>query len=104
MIAQPEWVTWDLCDEAVRQAARKRSLPAIPRLYVGEVVEGQCAQVMHVGPYSAEGPTIEALHRFIAEAGYERRGKHHEIYLGDPRRSAPAKLRTILRQPVQPRT
>jgi len=62
--------------------------------------EGPAAQVMHVGPYSTEGPTIERLHAFIAEQGGERSGKHHEIYLSDPRRSAPEKLKTIIRQPI----
>jgi hypothetical protein len=56
--------------------------------------------VLHVGPYSAEGPTIAALHAFIAAQGLELSGKHHEIYLGDPGRTAPEKLRTIIRQPV----
>ena len=56
---------------------------------------------MHIGPYSAEGPTIERMHRFIVENGYQPAGKHHEIYLGDPRRTAPEKLRTVLRQPVR---
>ncbi len=55
---------------------------------------------MHVGPYSAEQPTIAALHSFIADQGRHRRGRHHEIYLGDPRRSAPEKLKTLIRQPV----
>jgi hypothetical protein len=58
--------------------------------------------VLHVGPYAEEGPTIVRLHGGIAAAGYRPRGRHHEIYLGDPRRSAPDKLRTILRQPVEP--
>lgn len=62
--------------------------------------EGPAAQVMHIGPYDAEGPTIKRLHELIAESGRTRRGKHHEIYLSDPRRSAPEKLRTIIRQPV----
>ncbi len=62
--------------------------------------EGPCAQILHTGPYSAEPPTIERLHAFIAARGYRRRGKHHEIYLGDPRQTAPEKLKTIIRQPV----
>ena len=57
---------------------------------------------MHLGSYAAEAPTIERLHAFIAEQNYERTGKHHEIYLNDPRRTAPEKLKTIIRQPVQP--
>jgi hypothetical protein len=63
--------------------------------------DGTAAQVLHVGPYSEEPPTIEALHRFILDGGHSLTGKHHEIYLSDPRRSAPAKLRTILRQPFE---
>jgi hypothetical protein len=55
---------------------------------------------MHVGPYSEEAPTIEALHAFIEEQGYSRRDKHHEIYLGDPRRTKPENLKTVIRQPV----
>ena len=62
--------------------------------------EGLSAQVMHVGPYSEEGPTIQLLHDFIDAEGYERRGIHHEIYLGDPRRAKPENLRTIIRQPI----
>lgn len=65
--------------------------------------EGLAAQVMHIGPYSEEGPTIEALHAFIEDQGYVRAGKHPEIYLGDPRRAAPSKLRTAVRQPVRAR-
>jgi hypothetical protein len=55
---------------------------------------------MHVGPYSAEAPTIERLHAFVASQGLQLRGDHHEIYLGDPRRAAPERLRTIIRHPV----
>jgi hypothetical protein len=65
------------------------------------LAEGRVAQIMHVGPYAAEGPTVAALHVFIAANGWVPSGKHHEIYLGDPRRSAPERLRTVLRQPVR---
>jgi hypothetical protein len=80
-------------------AARKPELP-VGKLRVEELAEGLCAQVLHRGPYSTEGPTIEALHAFVAEQGRTCRGRHHEIYLGDPRRSAPERLRTLIRQPV----
>jgi hypothetical protein len=63
--------------------------------------EGPCAQIMHVGPYATEGASLVALHRAIAEHGDRPRGRHHEIYLGDPRTAAPEKLRTILRQPIE---
>ena len=80
--------------------ARKKSLPALTALRLETLEEGRAAQIMHLGPYDDEGPNIARLHAFIATQGYTPRGKHHEIYLGDPRRAAPAKLRTVLRQPV----
>jgi hypothetical protein len=78
-----------------------RSLPALDRLRLEAFHEGQSAQIMHIGPYSAEGPNIERLHAFIVKSGFRPRGKHHEIYLGDPNRTAPDTLRTVLRQPVE---
>jgi hypothetical protein len=62
--------------------------------------EGRAARIMHIGPFSEEGPTVEKLHRFIGESGFQRRGRHHEIYLSDIRRAAPQKWKTIIRQPV----
>ena len=59
------------------------------------------AQIMHIGQFSAEGPTIEKIHAFIKKKGCEFTGKHHEIYLSDPRKSAPEKMKTILRQPMK---
>lgn len=100
MIAQPPMVTSDIIDLEIAEAARKKDLPALDRLVFRSFHEGLCAQIMHVGPYSAEGPTIEKLHGFIAGQGRERRGKHHEIYLGDPRRTRPDRLKTVIRQPV----
>ena len=101
MIAQPDFITGAMADEAARQVAEKKSPPALPRLRFGEYEEGLVAQILHIGPYSDEGPTIEKLHRFIKERGYEPHGKHHEIYMSDPRRAAPEKLKTIVRQPIQ---
>ena len=75
---------------------------ALERLRLERFTEGRAAQVLHVGPYSAEGPTIQALHDFISENGCQLTGKHHEIYLGNPARSAPERLKTIIRQPVAP--
>jgi hypothetical protein len=100
MILQPDAVTAGLFDEAVQAVAKKKGLPALDRMRLRRHEEGLCAQILHQGPYSAEGPTIARLHAFILESGYRLRGKHHEIYLGDPRRSAPEKLKTIVRQPV----
>lgn len=101
MIMQPEYVTHAVFEAARETAAGKKpELAAIGRVRLEDYAEGLSAQVMHVGPYSTEGPTIERLHAFIAEQGYALRGKHHEIYMSDPRRCAPEKLKTIVRQPV----
>jgi hypothetical protein len=98
MIRQPEPIDGEVLAAAV-EGARKKSLPALERVAVERWEEGLCGQVLHVGPYADEGPTILQLHEGIASAGYTLTGRHHEIYVGDPRRSAPDKLRTILRQP-----
>lgn len=86
--------------EAIAATASKRPSPALARLRVLTLDEGDCAEIVHVGPYSAEKPTIERLHAAIDRAGLVPRGRHHEIYLGDPRRAAPERLRTLIRQPV----
>jgi hypothetical protein len=103
MIRQPDEVDEDLFKRSLAEATRKKELPAAGLMRLESFSEGLAAQVLHIGPYAAEGPTIERLHAFIVEQGYERVAKHHEIYLGDPRRSAPEKLKTVLRQPVAPR-
>ncbi len=100
MLLQPDIITDELVADATEHAVQKRSLPAVALMRLETLTEGLCAQVLHIGPYADEGPTITALHEFIAEQGYILRGEHHEIYLGDPRRSAPDRLRTIIRQPV----
>jgi len=100
MIMQPEIVTGEVLAVALATAAKKKLPHAIRHLRFERFAEGQAAQLMHIGPYAAEGPTIERLHAFIAQRGYARAGKHHEIYLSDPRRTAPGKLKTIIRQPI----
>lgn len=100
MIMQPQFVTGELVQGAMSQIEKKKGpLPALPRMRFESFHEGRAAQVMHHGPYSEEGPTIEKLHEFIEMEGHELRGKHHEIYLGDPRRTAPERLKTVIRQP-----
>ncbi len=101
MIMQPDEVTDDLFQRVVEEVSEKKGLPALDKLRLSRFHEGLCAQVLHVGPYSEEGPTIQRLLEFIEEQGLSRRGKHHEIYLGDPRRAAPERLRTIIRLPVE---
>jgi hypothetical protein len=102
MIMQPDPVDAGIAAAALAQARAKKPSPWLERLRYQRWAEGRCAQLLHIGPYAAEGPSIVRLHQAIATAGYRPRGRHHEIYLGDPRRSAPEKLRTILRQPIEP--
>jgi hypothetical protein len=99
MIRQPDPVTADLIDRLAADVDAKRELPTVRDLRLVTFEEGTAAQVLHVGPYAAEGPTIERLHAYIRDQGFVLDGRHHEIYLGDPRRAAPEKLRTIIRQP-----
>jgi len=100
-IALPDIVTKKDVGEAVAAVKKKAKFPGLPEVRFEKFAEGRAAQVMHVGPYAAEGPTIERLRLFVEEQGYKLRGRHHEIYIGDPRRSAPEKLRTIIRHPVE---
>lgn len=99
MIMQPEMVTAELAAEQTSIVGSKKVLPSLTAVRFEAFTEGPSAQIMHVGPFSAEGPTIERLHRHIADSGHTLRGKHHEIYLTDIRRADPAKWRTIIRQP-----
>ena len=99
MIMQPPFVAAPVIDAALAEVRRKKPLLAVDRLRFERFEEGACAQVLHVGPFSTEGPTVERLHEFI-DARTSRRGKHHEIYLSDIRRAAPAKWKTIIRQPM----
>jgi len=103
MIMQPKYVTRDMVDLAIKKATKKKDLPSLSLLKLTSFHEGLAAQIMYLGPYSGEGPTIKRLHEYIEENGYVLSGKHHEIYLGDPRRSAPEKLKTIIRQPMESR-
>jgi hypothetical protein len=101
MIVQPDPIDAAVMVSSIEEARAMKELTALERLRYERWEEGSCAQVLHVGPYADEGPTIVRLHEAIAAAGYQPWGRHHEIYLGDPRRSAPEKLRTILRHPVE---
>lgn len=100
MIMQPGFVTNEIIDAAIAEIEKKKQLPGLDKLRMESFTEGRCAQVLHVGPFSEEGPTIKRLHEFI-DARSSRTGKHHEIYLSDIRRSAPEKWKTILRQPMK---
>ncbi len=98
MILTPDWITHDVFDEVVDGI---EGTPALELLRLDRLAEGLCVQTLHIGPYDDEGPVLAAMHdEYLPANGLTLRGKHHEIYLSDPRRVAPDKLRTILRQPV----
>lgn len=101
MILQPEHITEEMFQKALEQQREKRDNPALDHLRLETFHEGLCVQTMHIGPYSTEPVTVARMEAFAAENGYGMRREHHEIYLGDPRRAAPEKLRTILRHPVE---
>ena len=101
MIMQPVFITKTLFKEAVAKAKEKKGLPAIDAVRLESFAEGKAAQIMHIGPYADEAPNIEKIHTFIDENGYGLTGKHHEIYLSDPRKAKPEKMKTVLRQPFK---
>lgn len=104
MIMQPDHITPELFAGAVRALREKKNPANLDAARFVRFDEGLAAQVMHIGPYSTEMPTVERVHQFIEAAGYRPRGKHHEIYLSDPNRAAPDKMKTVLRQPMQKKT
>lgn len=100
MIMQPPCVTPQVIDAAMGAVQKKKNLPALARLRFASLTEGRCAQILHIGPFSEEGPTIQRVHDFIDSCA-SRTGKHHEIYLSDIRRADPQKWKTIIRQPMR---
>ena len=104
MIMQPQYITKDLFETALHQVKKKKPSPGLELARFERYDEGQSAKILYIGPYSAEGPTIEKVHQFIESRGGKFDGltqRHHEIYLGDPRKASPDKLKTIIRQPFQ---
>jgi hypothetical protein len=100
LIGLPDEATDDEIARAVTAGRAKLAPPFAANLRIEVLDEGRVAQLLHVGPYAAERPSIERLHAAVEAAGLRLRGRHHEIYLGNPRMSAPERLRTILRHPV----
>jgi len=103
MIVQPEWVTPAIVEEGRTEAARKKDLPGLSSLRFAPYHEGLSVQILYIGPWADEGPTIARMHAYAEAQGYALRGQHHEIYLSDPRRTAPEKLKTVIRQPIAQR-
>lgn len=102
MIMTPDWITEAFYNQALEQVRASKDLPALPLLRLDNYHEGLSAQILHVGSYDDETPTLLRLHQeWLPQNGYQENGVHHEIYLSDPRKTAPEKLKTILRQPVR---
>jgi hypothetical protein len=102
LLMQPAVVTAEMLDQAKAEVVRKKKdMPALGRLCLETWAEGLCVQTMYVGPYEGERPTIEMMHTWMTANGYQARGRHHELYISDPNRTAPEKMKTILRLPVE---
>lgn len=102
MIMVPDWIGPELVEKIRGEVGQAKNLPAIEHLRFADYDEGLSVQILHIGSYAEEAPTIHRLHNeFLPQEGLVENGKHHEIYLSDPRRVPPEKLRTVLRQPVR---
>jgi hypothetical protein len=101
MIMQPDHISQEMYQEALAQLRKKKPSPALDLLRFESFHEGLCIQTMHLGPYAEEMSTIAKMDAFARENGFTLHGKHHEIYMGDPRKGDPARLKTVLRHPVK---
>ena len=104
LLILPEWITSGMVDDALAAAVEKGKVDqsTAAKVRLETLNEGLSVQVLHIGPYEAEPPTIASMHEYAYGQGYKLRGKHHEIYMNDPRRVAPEKMKTILRHPIEP--
>ncbi len=100
MIMQPDFINKKMFFEALDRIKKKKESSLLSQVRFESFKEGLCIQTLHIGPYATEFETIEKMHQFARENDFVLRGKHHEIYLSDPRRCAPEKLKTIIRQPI----
>jgi hypothetical protein len=101
LIRIPDYITEKEAVEAIKTARIKKGLDIIDKVRWETYQEGKVVQVLYIGAYKDEHPTIMAMHDFAKKGGFQLRGKHHEIYLSDPRKVDPAKQRTVLRQPIE---
>ena len=102
MIMQPEWITAAMIARSTEKARLKKPLPALDLLREEVLIEGPSVQILHIGSYAEEAPVLARMHHeYMHENGLGFNGKHHEIYLSDPRKTAATKLKTVLRQPVK---
>ncbi len=103
LIRMPDFVSSDIVKMAEEEVFKKKGIQLIKEIQLGTLDEGKCVQALHVGPYSTEPETIAKMKAFMHQNDLLENGPHHEIYLSDPRKVAPEKLKTILRQPVKKR-
>ena len=102
LVFQPPWITAESLARAAAAAVAKKGIPGVEKLHLMTLEEGLCAQILHIGPYDDEAPLLARLHHdWMPSHGLAFNGDHHEVYLSDPRRTAPERLRTVLRQPVR---
>lgn len=102
MIMVPDWITKPMVKAAVKAVSQKKENSKLAELRHETLKEGKSVQILHIGPYDKEGPMLKKMHNeYMPEHGFTFNGKHHEIYMSDPRKVAPAKLRTVVRQPVK---
>jgi len=101
LIRLPDFISEDEVARETSKLTDKGKAPEITQVKVEKLEEGRCVQMLHVGPYTAEAPALQAMRDFVVAQGLTLHGLHHEIYLSDPRRTPPSKLRTILRHPVR---
>ena len=101
MILQPEFITVEMVEAARDQVLHKKELEQVHQVRFEEYAAGTCVTMLHIGPYDTEGPNIAKMHRYAKDQGYALDGLHQEIYLSDVRKTAPEKLKTVLRQPIR---
>jgi len=101
MLWLPDFVTPESVRDRVAELKQKKPSPALDSVWLHILEEGTCVQTLYIGSYNDEAPTIEAMHKFASDQGYRLEGKHHELYFSDPRKTAPEKLKTIIRQPIR---
>jgi hypothetical protein len=101
LIRMPDYVEKNVFEEAKERVIKKKGIEKIKSIKLETITEGKCVQIMHIGPYSEEPITIKAMKVYYTENNYTENGLHHEVYLSDPRKTAPEKMKTILRQPIK---
>ena len=103
LIRMPEFVTDEMVEKARKEVIKKKNIELVKEIRFEKMKEGKCVQILHIGPYSTESESIEKMKKLMEDRNLIKNGPHHEIYLSDPRRTAPEKMKTILRQPVKER-